>query len=62
MGHVVDHLSAEGRSRVMAAIRSKDTKPELALGFGLRAAGATGTGFMPRSCPGSRTWHSPDGG
>ncbi|MCF3937174.1 very short patch repair endonuclease [Gordonia tangerina] len=39
---MADHLSREGRSRNMAAIRSKNTKPELALRAALRAAGATG--------------------
>jgi DNA mismatch endonuclease, patch repair protein len=39
---VVDHLSKAGRSRNMAAIRSKNTGPELALRAALRAAGATG--------------------
>lgn len=37
-----DHLSVEGRSRVMAAIRSRDTKAEIALRRALRRAGATG--------------------
>jgi DNA mismatch endonuclease (patch repair protein) len=47
-----DHLSVEGRSRVMAAIRSKDTKPELALRAALRASGATGYRLHVRDLPG----------
>ena len=39
---MVDHLSKAGRSRNMAAIRSKNTGSELALRAALRAAGATG--------------------
>lgn len=39
---MVDHLTPDGRSRVMASIRSKNTRPELAVRRGLRAAGATG--------------------
>jgi DNA mismatch endonuclease (patch repair protein) len=49
---MVDHLSPEGRSRVMAAIRSKDTKPELALRAALRAVGATGYRVHLRTLPG----------
>lgn len=45
-------MSTEGRSRVMAAIRSRDTKPELALRFGLRAAGATGYRIHAKGLPG----------
>ena len=37
---MADHLSPEGRSRNMTAIRSKNTKPELALRAALRQAGA----------------------
>ncbi|WP_106350378.1 very short patch repair endonuclease [Antricoccus suffuscus] len=49
---MADHLTPDGRSRVMAAIRSKDTKPELALRSALRAAGATGYRLHLRSLPG----------
>lgn len=42
IGVVADHLSREGRSRNMAAIRSKNTKPELAIRKMLREVGATG--------------------
>jgi len=49
---VVDHLSKEGRSRNMAAIRSKNTRPELALRAMLRAAGATGYRIHARAIPG----------
>lgn len=37
-----DHLTPNGRSRVMAAIRSKDTGPELAFRRALWAAGLRG--------------------
>src|SRR6188472_4274625 len=37
-----DHLSSAGRSRVMAAIRSKDTQPELALRRALHSRGIRG--------------------
>jgi DNA mismatch endonuclease (patch repair protein) len=47
-----DHLSQAGRSKVMAAIRSKDTRPELAVRAGLRAVGATGYRLHVRSMPG----------
>jgi DNA mismatch endonuclease, patch repair protein len=47
-----DHLSVEGRSRVMAAIRSKDTKPELRLRAALRAVGATGYRLHRKELPG----------
>lgn len=49
---MTDHLSAKGRSRVMAAIRSKDTKPEIQLRQALRRAGATGYRLHVRSLPG----------
>jgi DNA mismatch endonuclease, patch repair protein len=49
---VADHLSPEGRSRNMAAIRSKDTKPELALRAALRQAGATGYRLYRKDIPG----------
>ena len=49
---MADHLSVEGRSRVMAAIRSKDTKPELAVRFGLRVAGASGYRIHVKTLPG----------
>jgi DNA mismatch endonuclease, patch repair protein len=48
---MADHLSREGRSRVMASIRSKNTRPELALRSALRAAGATGYRVHYRSLP-----------
>jgi DNA mismatch endonuclease (patch repair protein) len=49
---MADHLSREGRSRVMAAIRSKNTKPELALRDALRRAGALGYRLHVRTLPG----------
>ncbi|MEW1952306.1 DNA mismatch endonuclease Vsr [Terrabacter sp. NPDC080008] len=49
---MADHLSKAGRSRNMAAIRSKDTKPELALRAALRAAGATGYRLHRKDIPG----------
>jgi DNA mismatch endonuclease (patch repair protein) len=49
---VVDHLSPLGRSRNMAAIRSTNTKPELALRAALRLAGATGYRVHLRTLPG----------
>jgi DNA mismatch endonuclease, patch repair protein len=49
---MVDHLSREGRSRVMAAIRAKNTKPELALRQALRQAGAVGYRVHLRTLPG----------
>lgn len=39
---MADHLTPSGRSRVMASIRSKDTKPELLLRAQLRARGIVG--------------------
>ena len=47
-----DHLSPEGRSRNMAGIRSKNTKPELALRNALRNVGATGYRLHRRDLPG----------
>ncbi|WP_407567272.1 very short patch repair endonuclease [Polymorphospora sp. A560] len=49
---MADHLSKQGRSRVMAAIRSANTKPELLLRKGLRSAGALGYRLHVRSLPG----------
>lgn len=49
---MADHLTVAGRARVMASIRSKDTKPELALRHGLRACGATGYRVHVRELPG----------
>jgi DNA mismatch endonuclease (patch repair protein) len=49
---VADHLSPEGRSRNMAAIRAKDTKPEMALRAALRREGATGYRLHRRDIPG----------
>ena len=47
-----DHLSTAGRSRVMAAIRSSDTKPELALRAELRSRGLVGYRLHRRDLPG----------
>ncbi|MGC4808729.1 very short patch repair endonuclease [Micromonospora sp. DT233] len=47
-----DHLSKPGRSRVMAAIRSKNTKPELMLRQALRTIGLTGYRIHLASLPG----------
>lgn len=49
---MTDFLSKETRSRVMARIRSKDTKPELALRRALWAAGVRGWRCHPRHVPG----------
>lgn len=49
---VADHLSPQGRSRNMAAIRGKNTKPELALRAALRRAGATGYRLHRKDIPG----------
>jgi DNA mismatch endonuclease, patch repair protein len=49
---VADHLSALGRSRVMAQIRSKDTKPELAIRRGLFAREIRGWRCHTRFLPG----------
>lgn len=49
---MTDHLSPAGRSRNMAAIRSTNTRPELALRALLRAAGATGYRVHLRTLPG----------
>lgn len=49
---MVDHLSPEGRSRNMSAIRAKNTKPELALRAALRKAGATGYRLHRKEIPG----------
>jgi DNA mismatch endonuclease, patch repair protein len=49
---MADHLSPEGRSRNMAGIRSKNTKPELALRNALRSAGATGYRLHRKDLPG----------
>jgi DNA mismatch endonuclease (patch repair protein) len=51
-GTMADHLSPEGRSRNMAAIRAKNTRPELALRAALRAAGATGYRLHLKTLPG----------
>lgn len=51
-GCMADHLSRAGRSRNMAAIRSQDTKPELAMRAGLRLAGATGYRLHRKDLPG----------
>lgn len=49
---MADHLSPEGRSRNMAAIGSKNTKPELAVRSALRRAGATGYRLHRKDLPG----------
>ena len=49
---MADHLSPQGRSRNMSAIRSKDTKPELVMRRELRKAGATGYRLHRRDLPG----------
>jgi DNA mismatch endonuclease (patch repair protein) len=49
---VSDHLTPAGRSRVMAAIRSKDTKPELAVRSALRRRGASGYRLHVATLPG----------
>lgn len=50
---MTDHLTPNGRSRVMAAIRSKDTKPELLLRATLRRRGVVGYRTHVRSLPGT---------
>jgi DNA mismatch endonuclease (patch repair protein) len=55
IGHddpVTDFLSKATRSRVMARIRSKDTKPELALRRALWAKGLRGWRVHARALPG----------
>jgi DNA mismatch endonuclease (patch repair protein) len=52
MGKLTDFLSKETRSRVMARIRSKDTKPEVALRAALWAAGLRGWRLHPKTVPG----------
>lgn len=49
---MADHLSKEGRSRVMSRIRSTDTGPELALRKALYAAGVRGWRCNVRTLPG----------
>jgi DNA mismatch endonuclease (patch repair protein) len=49
---MTDFLSKETRSRVMSRIRSKDTKPELAMRQALHAAGMRGWRCHPRGVPG----------
>lgn len=49
---MADFLSKETRSRVMARIRSRDTKPELALRRALHAAGVRGWRLHRRDLPG----------
>ncbi|HMJ34817.1 MAG TPA: very short patch repair endonuclease [Baekduia sp.] len=48
----MDHLSKERRSQNMAAVRSKDTKPELALRRALWARGVRGWRCHPKRVPG----------
>lgn len=49
---MADHLSKEGRSRNMAAIRSKNTKPEIALRMALRQLGCSGYRLHRNDIPG----------
>ncbi|MGR6978379.1 very short patch repair endonuclease [Mycobacteroides abscessus] len=49
---MADHLSRAGRSRNMAGIRARDTKPELAMRAALRQAGATGYRLHRKDIPG----------
>lgn len=49
---MVDFLAPETRSRVMSSIRSRDTKPELALRRGLWAAGVRGWRCHRKGLPG----------
>jgi DNA mismatch endonuclease (patch repair protein) len=49
---VTDFLSKETRSRVMSRIRSRDTKPEIALRQALWAAGARGWRVHTKRLPG----------
>src|SRR4051812_43891867 len=49
---MTDFLDKETRSRVMARIRSKDTKPELALRRALWAVGLRGWRCHPKTVPG----------
>jgi DNA mismatch endonuclease (patch repair protein) len=49
---VPDHLSPEGRSRNMAAIRAKNTKPELAVRRALYARGLRGWRCHLKHLPG----------
>ncbi len=49
---VTDFLKPETRSRVMSRIRSRDTKPELALRSALHAAGIRGWRCHPKGIPG----------
>lgn len=49
---MADHLTPAERSRNMAAIRSKDTKPELALRKALRDAHLIGYRVGPKGIPG----------
>jgi DNA mismatch endonuclease (patch repair protein) len=49
---MTDFLSKKTRSRVMSRIRSKNTKPELALRRGLFAVGVRGWRCHPRTVPG----------
>lgn len=59
---MVDHLSVEERSRNMAAIRSRDTVPELVLRRALRSIGLSGYRVGPKSVVGKpdityTRWH-----
>src|SRR5262245_4209314 len=49
---MTDFLSKETRSRVMSRIRSRDTKPELAIRRGLWAHGVRGLRCHARELPG----------
>jgi DNA mismatch endonuclease (patch repair protein) len=46
-------MSKESRSRIMSAIRARDTKPELRLRRALYAAGVRGWRCHPRRVPGT---------
>lgn len=50
--HPMDFLSTETRSRVMSRIRSRDTKPELALRRALHARGVRGWRCHAKHLPG----------
>jgi DNA mismatch endonuclease, patch repair protein len=49
---MADHLTPAGRSRVMAHIRSANTKPELAMRKGLHGLGLRGWRCHARALPG----------
>lgn len=49
---MVDHLTPAARSKNMAAVRSRDTKPELVLRSALREGGLLGYRIGPPGLPG----------